>query len=375
MAHDPQWLYVGRRALMARLLALASSVPVAAIGARSAAAQSAVQLPGSAGGFAFAILGDMPYTRKQEAEYARVLDQINSRDLAFVAHVGDMVGDPRPYERDPKSSRQPATDENYDYVLGTFNACKHPLILTPGDNDWADVVEFTTTTMDPLERLAKVRSMFFKDPGRSLGARTIALDSQAADAEHKSYVENRMWSIGRVTFAALHIMGSDDNSKRTPALVAEYKARKAANMAWLRQAFARAKTDNSLGLVLIAHANPGFENFWPASYIGRYFRMFHGSKLPSPVPASAYDDYVRILGEEVESYGKPTVLFHGDTHLFRIDKPLFSAKTNRPFENFTRVETFGWPDSHWIHVAVDPANPELFTCTAQIVPGNRLHHM
>lgn len=71
--------------------------------------------------------------------------------------------------------------------------------------------------------------------------------------------------------------------------------------------------------------------------------MFHGAKLPNPLPASAYDDYVQILSEEMESYGKPTMLFHGDTHLFRIDKPLFSAKTKRPFENFTRAETFGWP--------------------------------
>lgn len=375
MAHDPQWLYVGRRTLMARLLALASSVPVAAMGARSAAAQSASPPAAGAGSFAFGILGDMPYTRKQEAEYARVLRDINARDLTFVAHVGDMVGDPRPYERDPKSARQPATDENYAYVLDTFMSCRHPLILTPGDNDWADVVEFTTAKVDPLERLAKVRSMFFADPNKSLGARTIAVESQAGDAAHKTYVENRMWSMNGVTFVTLHIMGSNDNATRTPELVAEYQARKAANMAWLRKAFARAKADGSLGLVLIAHANPGFENFWPANYLGRYFRMFHGTKPPEPRPASAYDDYVRILAEEVESYGKPTVLFHGDTHLFRIDKPLFSAKTRRPFENFTRVETFGWPDSHWIHVAVDPTKPELFTCTAQIVPGNRLHHM
>ena len=376
MVHDPQWLYIGRRTLMARLAALASSVPVLAMGARNAAAQPAATAPAATGSFAFGILGDMPYTRKQEEEYARVLAHINARDLAFVAHVGDMVGDPRPHERNPKESRQPATDENYAYVLGTFQSCRHPLVLTLGDNDWADVVEFKTIQgVDPLERLAKVRSMFFSPPDRSLGARTIALESQSADAEHKTYVENRMWSQHGVTFATLHIMGSDDNSKRTPELVAEYQTRKAANMAWLRKAFARAKADNSLGLVLIAHANPGFENFWPPSYLGRYFRMFHGTRLPTPVPASAYDDYVRILAEEVESYGKPTALFHGDTHLFRIDKPLFSARTKRPLENFTRVETFGWPDSHWIHVSVDPANPELFTCTAQIVPGNRLHHM
>jgi hypothetical protein len=318
MAHDPQWLYIGRRTLMARLLALASSVPVMALGARSATAQTPGRAPEGAGSFAFGLLGDMPYTRRQEAEYARVLEHINARDLAFVTHVGDMVGDPRPFERDPTSSRQPATDENYAYVLDSFKTCRHPLILTLGDNDWADVVEFTTLKVDPLERLAKVRSMFFADPGRSLGARTIALESQGSDAEHKTYIENRMWAHRGITFATLHIMGSDDNSKRAPELVAEYQTRKAANMAWLRKAFARAKADNSLGLVLVAHANPGFENFWPPSYIGRYFRMFHGSKLPSPVPASAYDDYVRIMGEEVEGFGKPTLLLHGDYHLLSV---------------------------------------------------------
>lgn len=375
MAHDPQRFYVGRRTLMARALALMSSVPVLAMGARSAAAQSAPPASPSAGSFAFGVLGDMPYTRKQEEEYARVLADINGRDLAFVAHVGDMVGDPRPHERNPSQSQIPCSDENYDYVFKTFQSCKHPLILALGDNDWADVVEFTTRKVDPLERLAKVRSMFFATADKSLGARTVPLESQGNDPAHKTYVENRMWSYRGVTFATLHIMGSNDNATRTPELVAEYHTRKAANMAWMRKAFARAKADKSIGLVLVAHANPGFENFWPPSYLGRYFRMFHGTKLPNPLPASAYDDYVRILGEEVESYGKPTALFHGDTHLFRIDKPLFSARTKRPFENFTRVETFGWPDSHWIHVAVDPANPELFTCTAQIVQGNRLHHM
>jgi hypothetical protein len=34
----------------------------------------------------------------------------------------------------------------------------------------------------------------------------------------------------------------------------------------------------------------------------------------------------------VEGYGKPTLLLHSDTHLFRVDKPLFSAKIKRPFE-------------------------------------------
>jgi hypothetical protein len=51
-------------------------------------------------------------------------------------------------------------------------------------------------------------------------------------------------------------------------------------------------------------------------------------------------------------------------------KPLISAKTGRSFENFTRVETFGAPDSHWVRVIVNPADPQLFTFKPEIVSEN-----
>ena len=76
----------------------------------------------------------------------------------------------------------------------------------------------------------------------------------------------------------------------------------------------------------------------------------------------------RHLWYEVDR--KPVAYLHGDTHIFRVDKPLFSAKTGRIFENFTRVETFGWPDSHWVRVTVDPADPQLFRFNPEIVPEN-----
>jgi hypothetical protein len=125
---------------------------------------------------------------------------------------------------------------------------------------------------------------------------------------------------------------------------AEYVERKAANVAWMKQAFARAKTDNSRGLVLMTQANPGFENQWPPEPKGRYFRNFIGVKPLNPPQPTGYDDYIQALAEELESYDKPVAFLHGDTHLFRIDKPLYSKKTKRLFENFTRVETFGNPD-------------------------------
>ena len=58
----------------------------------------------------------------------------------------------------------------------------------------------------------------------------------------------------------------------------------------------------------------------------------------------------------------------------RIDQPLFSKKTNRRFENFTRVETFGDPETHWVRVTVDPADPQLFRFNAEIIPKNVVNH-
>jgi hypothetical protein len=83
-----------------------------------------------------------------------------------------------------------------------------------------------------------------------------------------------------------------------------------------------------------------------------------------------YDEYITVLAEEMESYTRPTVFLHGDTHRFLVDQPLFSAKNNRRFENFTRVETFGSPDTHWIKVTVDPADAQVFSFKAEIVAEN-----
>jgi hypothetical protein len=101
----------------------------------------------------------------------------------------------------------PAADENYAYVLGTFQTIHHPVVLTPGDNDWSDVVQFKKTKVDPLERLQKLRSMFYP-LGRSLGQRTMAVENQDAP-----YVENLAWKVNGLRFATVHTVGSDDNAK------------------------------------------------------------------------------------------------------------------------------------------------------------------
>jgi hypothetical protein len=319
--------------------------------------------------FQFALVGDLPYSKVQEQEFDRIIGQMNAKELAFVVHIGDMQNDPRPYKANPARSSMPCTDEMNEWLLARFQSIRHPFVLTPGDNDWTDCHLLHTRKVDPLERLEALRKKFYPE-GSSLGGRSMPVTSQSADPQHAKFRENLRWSIGGVTFATLHITGSNDNFGRTPEMDAEQAERKAANMAWLKQAFARAKADGSRGLVLMTQANPAFENSWEMSRKTLLFSRVLGIRPPDPPVPTAFDDYVAALAEEMEGYDKPVAFLHGDTHMFRIDQPLYSAKTKRPFENFTRVETFGSPNSHWVLATVDPAEPMLFRFQAQIVPGN-----
>jgi hypothetical protein len=60
---------------------------------------------------------------------------------------------------------------------------------------------------------------------------------------------------------------------------------------------------------------------------------------------------------------------HGDTHYFRVDKPLLDRTSL--LTNFTRLETFGSPHIHWVKVTVDPRSRNVFTFEPMIVPGPR----
>jgi hypothetical protein len=319
--------------------------------------------------FQFGLIGDMPYTKIAEQEYQRVLAALNAAELAFVIHVGDFQADPRGYYQNPSRGSLPCNDENYQAIYDSFQSVRHPVILTPGDNDWTDCHFVRESKVNPLERLAKVRTMFYPE-GRSLGQRTIPVESQAKDPQHAKFRENLRWSIRGVTFTTLHIVGSNDNFGRTPEMDTEHVERKAANIIWMRAAFAAAKANSSDGLVLMTQANPGFENYWPPTAKSRYFSPFVPRGQPVPSYSAAFEDYLAALAEELESYDKPVAFLHGDTHLFRIDKPLYSKKTNRLFDNFTRVETFGNPDTHWVLVTVDPGNAQLFRFEAKIIQGN-----
>lgn len=280
--------------------------------------------------FEIGLIGDFPYDADQERKAEALFDDLNGENLAFVVHDGDI-----------KSGDLPCTDEVYFREKERFENSTNPLVYVPGDNEWTDCYD---TGYDPVERLGRLREIFFQD-NESLGEKTIALVRQSAD-----YPENVRWTYGGVTFLGLSVPGSNNNLGRTPEGDTEYAARNRANLRWIREGFDHAEEDESSAIMLVIQANPGFE-------------------LP-PEERTGYNDFLAVLEEETVAFGKPVVLVHGDTHTFRVDKPMISSSTGRPVENFTRVETFGSPHVNWVRATVDASDPEVFTFRPEVIEQN-----
>jgi hypothetical protein len=282
---------------------------------------------------------------------------LDRSDVAFVVHIGDFKA----------GTYQPCDDALFRSRRDQFDASRHPFIFTPGDNEWTDCHFPKAGAFDPVERLARLRELFYPD-NLSLGRRTLVLERQSDDPGYARFRENARWRQGGVLFATLHIVGSNNNLGRTPEQDAEYRERNAANLAWLKTTFDLARREGSKGVALFLQANPRFEDLFPKQRIGPL-----GLAPPAKAP-TGFADFVPALAQEVRAFGKPVVLLHGDTHYFRIDKPLFwggPGPFGRSMENFTRVEVHGFPNPHWVRITVDPSDPAVFSFREQIVEQNR----
>ena len=209
------------------------------------------------------------------------------------------------------------------------------------------------------------------DTPYSFGRRRMRQDVQAAP-----YVENRRWRIGPVTYVTLSIPGSNNNRSDTAPDPAESAARTAATIDWMHQAFASARAHRSHGVMLILQANPWFDRADPTRAPKRDPQTLVAD-LPAPDPSSGdgYDELLRQIRAEVISFGKPVVLVHGDSHYFRVDKPLLDRNGHR-IEHFTRLETpgdnpqSGSNDVQWVRVEVDASDPEVFDIQQEVVGPN-----
>jgi len=273
----------------------------------------------------FAVIGDTPYSDYERREFVPMLADITDAHVAFIVHVGDF-----------KNSGSICSDELFHDRKALFQSSTTPLIYVPGDNEWVDCRYLGAGHFDPLERLRKLRELFFAEP-RALGQVPFPVERQAG-----AYPEHLRWRLGPVLFVSLNVPGPNNNFGLGLQPGREFRDRNPVVIAWLQQGFALARRERLAGVVVAMQGNPGFKD--------------HAAGLTH----SGYRELLETLRQEAMNYSGQVLLLHGDTHRLRIDRPLRHPLSGQPLTNFTRVETFGYPLMGWVKVIIDSDEQDLF---------------
>jgi hypothetical protein len=303
-----------------------------------------------------ALIGDVPYRDGDILKFDEVIHEINQARVDFTLHTGDI-----------KSGSQSCADELLQQRFDQLKQLERPLIYTPGDNEWTDCHREAAGGFNPLDRLAKIRSLFFRTPGTTLGKKPMRVRSQSADKNYAEFVENVSFFQDGVMYATVHVIGSNNNmalwsgigetaTAPRPEREAEAKRRIAAVLAWIDAVFDEATKRGADGVLIAMQANPAFE-------------------APTGDPTRVgFEEIIAKLTTRTIAFARPVMVAHGDSHYQRFDKPLLGPTVNdgpQRLEDFWRAENFGDLDVHWVELIVDAHTAEVFHVVPHIVESNR----
>lgn len=267
-------------------------------------------------------------TRQLDATPAFIAAVNSDRRIDFVMHAGDI------------HSGSGFCTLTYDQrVFDLWTQFRYPLIYTPGDNEWSDCqkskegggakndageyVDYAAG--HPVANLALVRSLFFPEPGVTLGAhaRRVSSQAQAFDPAHPAdaeYVENVRWEKSGVMFVTLNIPGGSNNdddlwnagafgATRSAPQIQEVANRTAADLRWLEAAFALAKANGDSAVVIMEQAD-----MWDLD----------GTALADGHIAN-YRPFIDAIASQARGFRGSVLLINGDSHKYRSDNPFIAG--------------------------------------------------
>jgi hypothetical protein len=298
------------------------------------------------GGYTFAVIGDIPYGADALVNFPANIAQINADPAVdWVTHLGDI-----------KSGSTVCSDDYFQLIRSEFDQFQDPLVYSPGDNEWTDCHRPNNGGYNPLERLAKVRQVFFTNPGRTLGQNSVPVSSQAA----LGLPENVRWSRAGLGFAAVHVVGSNNSlapwtgqTAPTPEQTVEVLGRTSASIQLIHDLFADARHEHQRAVVLLLQAD-----------------MFDPTvATPKFADSYAFQPIVAAIARESAAYDGQVYLFNGDSHVFNADHPLAAGSSwlsfygiGQPLSNLTRVTVDGSTNAtDYLRVTVNPRGTLTWT--------------
>ena len=228
-------------------------------------------------------------------------------------------------------------------------------MYTVGDNEWTDCHRPNNGGYNPLERLAKIRQVFFPRPGFTLGQNSVPVQSQAG----QGIPEDVRWQRADVAFAAVDIVGSNNslapwtgNTAPTPEQTVEVLARTAAVIWEIHDTFADARKHDNKAVVLLTQAD-----------------MFDPTvAAPSFADYYGFQPIVAAVARESSAFDGPVYLFNGDSHIYNSDNPLAAGSKwlsfygiGQPVPNLSRITVDGSANvNDYLRVTVHgPGTPVL----------------
>lgn len=273
-------------------------------------------------------MGDMPYgpPAKTYPLFEALIGEINGARPDLVIHVGDIRG-----------GRTTCADAILDQQRVYMDQITAPVIYTPGDNEWTDCHRNSLGGFKPLERLAHLRQTFFDVPGRSLGAKPVKVFHQG----HEGFPENTRLRMDDILIFTLHVVGSDDGESREDGVAKKvHKARRRANLAWLKESFRQA--DDAKAVIVAMHAD---------MFRGKGFKQ----KKQKWKGGGPYEHIGEALADAAEAFGKPVLLLYGDGHDYTVSQPL-----SKDVPNLAAIEVYGADQMHAVQITFKGAAPKMF---------------
>lgn len=198
--------------------------------------------PANAGDLAFGVIRHAERAARDEAVLRAAIDQSDVDNLGFVVAIGI------------KSSAEPCGDNVYGDRKTLLDSAKNGLVVALAASDWIGCKNEAGKSV-ALERLARLRELFFSDDFSQGGSR-IPLIRQSTTPKFRSYVENARWEFDDILFATINLPANNNHYLSAAGRNSEFEDRQVANRHWLQRLFVHATNKKLRGIVLFCDGDP-----------------------------------------------------------------------------------------------------------------------